>query len=216
MEVEVPELRQLYMSSTELWDTGQQAIMDEHAGLEFVDLSAFFGWCCVSRGTNAAGVLCDWKVREDEDMMGHDGPYQQYDGRGECRHVPRRVGHQVGRQAVGAHHQQVHHDIQKCGQPPDDISNGGDDNGDATTEEEVCVSSGNDETDVEAYISLKISFRNKYEQRLSVLEGGGASLVVKCRRHEGQNKSVAALHLGSPRGEKSGQAQALWLAGRHI
>ena len=40
MEVEVPELRQ-YTNSAELWDTGQKAVMDEHAGFEFMDLSAY-------------------------------------------------------------------------------------------------------------------------------------------------------------------------------
>ena len=65
-------------------------------------------------------------------------------------------------------------------------------------------------------IALRNSFRNRYEQNPSVLEGEGASLVVQGRRHAGQNKSIAAFHLGSPRGENSGQAQALWLAGRQI
>ena len=37
-------------------------------------------------------------------------------------------------------------------------------------------------------IALKTSFRNMYEQNTSVLKGGGASLVVQCRRHVRQKK----------------------------
>ena len=41
--------------------------------------------------------------------------------------------------------------------------------------------------DVYDNIALEISFRTKYEQKPSVLEGGGASLVVKCRFCAKQN-----------------------------
>ena len=37
-------------------------------------------------------------------------------------------------------------------------------------------------------IGLKISFRNRFEQNPSVLDGGGASLVVRCRLQEERNK----------------------------
>ena len=35
------------------------------------------------------------------------------------------------------------------------------------------------------------------------------------RRHVRQNKPIAALHLGTPRGEKFDRVQALWLASAH-
>ena len=49
----------------------------------------------------------------------------------------------------------------------------------------------------------------------SIVFGQAESLVVQGRRHAGQNKPIAAFHLGSPRWEKFGQVQALWLASAH-
>ena len=62
---EVPGLRQMYEIYMDVWDTGQQAHMDELARIEpdMVDQSASFGWCTNGRGTDAkddATSLCDY------------------------------------------------------------------------------------------------------------------------------------------------------------
>jgi len=204
MEAEVPELGQMHESNTELWDTGQKAHKDKHARSEFIVKSAFFGWCTF-RGTNAEGKTSTWRGPASQDMIGLYGVHQQREEHGHLGQLG--AGH--------AHHQQVRQVVLPSGRPPEEVSG----SEKAPGYDEVCScddSSGNGCKDVNNDITQKSSFRNKYEQKLSVLEGGGTSLVVKCRLHEKQNKSSAAFHLGSPRGEKSGQAQALWLAGRHI
>ena len=46
-------------------------------------------------------------------------------------------------------------------------------------------------------IALKTRFRDMYEQKHYVLEGGGASLVVKCRLHARQKKVYRRVSLTS-------------------
>ena len=184
----------------EVWDTGQLAHMNKHTGVdhEMADGAAFFGWCTVFLGTNAASDTLNWRVHDGQDMMGHDGPYQQHDGRGqlradrgrphrgESRHLTRQAGHQVGQQAGRAHRQQVRLIILQTGRPPEEFPG----SEDVPGCEEICGCDdgpGGDDKDVYDDIALEISFRNKYEQKLSVLEGGGASLVVKCRLLAKQN-----------------------------
>merc|ERR1719318_2087912 len=149
--------------------------------------------------------LWDTGQKASQDKIGLYGVHQQREEHGHLGQLG--AGH--------AHHQQVRQVVLPSGRPPEEVS--GREKAPGYDEVFSCDdSSGNGCKDENNDITQKSSFRNKYEQKLSVLEGGGTSLVVKCRLHEKQNKSSAAFHLGSPRGEKSEQAQALWLAGRHI
>ena len=178
MEVEVPELRQMYESNREVWNTEQKADIDKYARAESSinssSNSAFFDWCTSVRGTNAAGKTLFWGDPASQDMLGRDDVCQQ---RGEHDHLG-----QLG--AGHVHHLQVRQVVRHTGRPPEVVSR----SEHVPGHEEVCgcdESTGKEDKDVNDDIAQKISFRDKYEQK--VLEGGGASLVVKCRLPEKQN-----------------------------
>jgi hypothetical protein len=79
------DTEQLYESTTEVWDTGQQAqrIKDASSDDNLIDRFTFFGWCTSSRGTNVEKDTTCWRVHADQEKVGHGGPYQQ---RGEHDH----------------------------------------------------------------------------------------------------------------------------------
>jgi hypothetical protein len=196
-EDEIPGIRQLYENNTVVWDTGQQAHMDQIGRVEhdMVDQSASFGWCRNVRGTDAEGDATSLEDYASQEMVGHGRQYQQQHRAGQRPHhhqegghgghyqleahhghlhqqgghslLPRPAGHQLEQQAGRGHCQQHHPLLGLAGRPPE----GG----------YGC----DDEYDD---ISLRISFRNRFEQNPSVLDGGGASLVVRCRLHEERNK----------------------------
>ena len=192
--------KQMYKIDKEVWNTGQQTHMDEHteANHELVDGTAFFGWCTIFLGTNAGDGALNKEVHASQDMRAHDGPKQQHDfrgllgadrgrpQRGESQHLTRQAGHRVGQRAGYAHHHQAHQVIRQTDRSPEDVHG----NEDVPGCEEVAGcdnSSGSEDRDLHDDIALKSSFRNRYEQKSSVLEGGGASLGVKCRLHVKQN-----------------------------
>ena len=182
---------------------------------KLIDRFAFFGWCTSSRGTNAEEDTTGWRVHADQDQgrpqigggqqVGHQvgqqaggvrgGAYRQCDDLDQPRAVrghlqrggDRYEGPQGGQQAGWVGHQQVRHETRQNGRPPDKVST----DGDVPGGEGVCSyddDPGGDNEDVFDDITLKISFRDKCEQKHSVLEGGGASLVVKYRLHWDQTR----------------------------
>jgi hypothetical protein len=196
-KVEVPGFRQLYESYTVVWDTGQQAHMSQIArfGQDMVDQSASFGWCTNVRGTDAEGDATSLEDYASQERLGHVRQYQQQHRAGqrphhhqegghgghhqrEARHghlqqqgghnlLPRPAGHQPKQQAGRDHYQQHHPLLSQAGRPPE---------------------GGSEYEDEYDDINLKFSCRNKYEQKLSVLGGGGASLIGRCRLQEERNK----------------------------
>jgi hypothetical protein len=196
-EDEIPGIRQQYENNTVVWDTGQQAHMDQIARVDqdTVDQSASFGWCTNVRGTDAEGDATSLENYASQEMVGHGGQYHrqhqagqrphhhQGGGHGgrhqqEARHshlqqqgghslLPRPAGEQTEQQAGRGHCQQRHPLLSQAGRPPEG-------------------SSGSEYKYDD--IGLKISFRNRFEQNPSVLDGGGASLVVRCRLQEERNK----------------------------
>jgi hypothetical protein len=191
-EDEIPGIRQLYENNTVVWDTGQQAHMDQIGRVEhdMVDQSASFGWCRNVRGTDAEGDATSLEDYASQEMVEHGRQYQQQHrarqrphhhqegGHGvhhqrEALHghlqqqgghnlLPRPAGHQPEQQAGRDHYQQRHSLLSQAGRPPD---------------------GGYGYEDKYDDINLKFSCRNKCEQKLSVLGGGGASLIGRCRLH---------------------------------
>jgi hypothetical protein len=187
-------LRQMHRSYIEVWDTGQQAHMVQGAKVEqdMVDQSASFGWCTNVRGTDAEGHATSLEEYASQETGGHGRQYQQQHRAGqrphhhqeggqgshhqqEARHghqqqqgghnlLPRPAGHQTEQQAGHVHYQQHHPLLSQAGRPPE----GG---------------SGYDDEDEYDDIKLEFSCRNKCEQKLSVLGGGGASLIGRCHLH---------------------------------
>jgi hypothetical protein len=202
---EVPGIRHMSMDYVGVWDTGQQAHMEQPARVEqdTVDQSASFGWCTNVQGTDAEDDATSLWDYTSLGMMGqarqclqqlHAGQHrcqqqaggahhQEHEGRDhESRghHQPQDGQHPLlrpaGQQPEKSHLQQLsgqgyrqlqvgqHLLLQQAGRPPEaDHHDDGDDKYDN--------------------FGLDISCRNKYEQMSSVLEGGGASLVVQSRVH---------------------------------
>merc|ERR1719318_1102196 len=123
----------------------------------------------------------------------HGSAYQPCDDQDQPRTIrghlqrcgDRHEGPQDGQQAGCVGHQQVRYGTRQNGRPPDKVYK----DGDIPGGEGVCSYDDNPGgEDVFDDITLKISFRDKCEQKHSVLEGGGASLVVKYRLHWDQTR----------------------------
>ena len=185
---EIPRVRQLYEINTVVWDTGQQA-------QDMGDQSASFGWCTYFRGTDVEGDAPSLEDYASQEMLGHRRQYRQQQPAGQCPHHHQEGGH-------GGHHQrEASHGhppkqggnnllLQPAGHQPDQEAAGGQDqqHHPPLSQDGRPPEGGAVHEDKHDDISLKSSFRNKYEQNPSVLDGGGASLVVRCRLQEERNK----------------------------
>jgi hypothetical protein len=186
-----PGVLAMVENNTVVWGTGQIARVEQN----MVDQSASFGWCTNDRGTDAEDDATSMKIYASQDMVGHGGQYHQQHQAGQRPHhhqegghgghhqqeachshpqqqgghsfLPRPAGHQPEQQAGRGHCQHLRNQhMLQAGRPPEGSSgfeNKYDD------------------------IGLKNSFRNRYEQNTSVLDGGRASLVVRCRLQEERN-----------------------------
>ena len=178
-EDKAPGVRLLYGNNMVVWDTGQRTHRAQPAKVEqnMIDQSAFFGWCTDVRGTNAgvdAMELIEYEsqkflsqssqcFRQQQAGQNHNQQHEERDHQGEPAGQSSQHKHQVGH----VHQHLRHPHLLQAGRPPEGSSgfeNKYDD------------------------IGLKISFRNRFEQNTSVLDGGGASLVVRCRLQEEPNK----------------------------
>ena len=94
-EDEVPGIRWLYEINKVVWDTGQQAHMDQITIVEqdTIGQSAFFGWCTNFRGTNAEVDATSLEDYSSHAMVGQGRQYKIEHRAGQCLHHHQGGGH---------------------------------------------------------------------------------------------------------------------------